>query len=188
MIRNILIILFVVLLAVNGYCQTDVQLPKKSAAEFIAGEHFPIIYSGQGKAMGAADPCTTGWCQVGFSPWAESADNRNIGIFNPQAFTVGLKVSCYGAGDSARISRAYFECAYNTTSERFWSGDSSNLFIEDGCFTHDLYGKWRFEALSNTSRQWLYPVRAMVGGYMRLIFESDISDTTVINWTLICEH
>lgn len=181
-------ILLTLALAATGFCQFAVQLPNRSAGVLIAGEHFPVIYSGDGLIKGAANTYTSPWFQVGFSPWAVEADNHNIGIFNPEIFTVGVKLSCFGAGDSAQISSAYIDCAFDTTAQPFWNGDSSNKFIETGCFNHDQYGIWRFEALSDTSRRWLYPVRAVVGGYLRLVFESDVEDTCNVDWMMICEH
>jgi len=188
MFRYTIIILLTVLCVSVGFCQTDVQLPNKSAGEFLAGEHYPLIYSGVGVIQGAAHPCTTAWRQIGYSPEADTDDNRNIGLFNPEVFTVRLKLTCSGSGDSASFSRAYFESAYDTTAKSFWNGDSSNVFIEGGTFSHPEYGIWRFEAVDDTSRGWLFPIRGMIGGYLRLVFESDIADTCTVNWSLICEH
>ncbi len=192
MVRTFITILISVITITSGFCQINVQLPNSDAGIFLAGEHYPVIYkstaSVQELIMGAAYPCTTSWHQVGFSSIANDADNRNIGIFNPEIFTVGLKLACNGSGDSANVSKAYFECAYDTTTEVFWNADSSNYFIEDGCYSHDQYGLWRFEALDDTTRQWLYPLRMMIGGYIRLILASNIEDTCQVRWTLICEH
>ena len=185
---RILSILMILALVSSGFTQTAVQLPNRSAGVLIAGEHFPVIYDADGKIQGAADSYTTSWYQVGYSPSADLADNHNIGIYNPEVFTVGVKLSCYGAGDSARVSQAHIECALDTTSQPFWNGDSSNMFIDNGCYSHDQYGSWRFEALSDTSRRWLYPIRVVVGGYLRLVFESDIEDTCNVEWVMICEH
>jgi len=188
MYRNILIFLLIGAFTAAGLCQTSVELPNRSAGDYLAGEHYPVIYTGQGEIRGSAHPCTTAWQQIGFSSEAEADDNRNIGLFNPEVFTVGLKLNCYGSGDSAQVSTARFESAYDTTTKAFWNGDSSNTFIEDGCYNHADYGVWKFEAFDDTARQWLFPVRAMTGGYMRLILESDIADTCAVNWSLICEH
>ncbi len=188
MYRNILIFLLIIAFAATGSCQSMVELPNRSAGDFLAGEHYPIIYTGQDEIRGSAHPCTTAWRQVGFSASAGAEANRNIGLFNPEVFTVGLKLGCSGAGDSARISAARFESAYDTTTKAFWNGDSSNIFIEDGCYHHADYGVWKFETLDDTSRWWLYPIRAVVGGYVRLILESDIADTCTVDWSLICEH
>jgi len=186
--KQAIIILTAVLSISSVFAQTSIQLPNADAGTFLAGEHYPLIYTGDGLIRGAAHPCTTSWQQVGFSSIASDADNRNIGIFNPEIFTVGLKLDCWGSGDSANVSSARFECAYDTTLNIFWNADSSNCFIMDGCYGHDQYGSWRFEALEDTSMQWLYPVRTNIGGYIRLILESDIADTCKANWTLICEH
>ena len=163
------ILIMTILLVASGFCQTEIQLPNKSAGDFLAGEHFPVIYSGAGTINGAAYPCTTAWRQVGYSPEADFAANRNIGVFNPQVFTVGIKLTCSGGGDSARVSRAYLECTYDSTAKSFWNGDSSNVFIEDGCYSHQEYGVWKFEAINDTARCWLFPIRAMIGGYLRLV-------------------
>lgn len=186
--RILTTILFSVLLISSAYSQISAQLPNAEAGTFLAGEHYPVIYSSEGLIRGTAHPCTTSWHQVGFSSLAAYAENRNIGIFNPEVFTVGLKLSCWGSGDSAKVSSAHFECAYDTTLKAFWNGDSSNCFIENGSYDHDQYGIWRYEVLADTSMQWLYPVRMIIGGYIRLILTSDIADTCQVNWTLICEH
>ncbi|MDP8239248.1 MAG: hypothetical protein P9X24_09165 [Candidatus Hatepunaea meridiana] len=186
--RNIIVILLIASLITVGNCQISVNLPNKSAGEMLAGEHFPVIYTGQGLIKGAANSYTTSWCQVGFSSVAENDDNRNIGIFNPEIFSVGIKLGCNGDGDSARVSSARFECAYDTTWISFWNADSSNQFIESNNYSCNQYGIWRFEALDDTSRQWLFPLRVMIGGYIRLVFTSDIDDTCQVDWTLICEH
>ena len=164
------------------------QLPNISSGSLIAGEHYPLIYTGDGLIKGSLNTLTTSWIQVGFTSEADEDENRNVGIFNPEVFTVGLKLSCYGSGDSAGISAARFECAYETVTSPYWNADSSNYFIESGCYSHDQYGIWRFESIDDTARKWLFPVRLLMGGYVRLIFETDIEDTSQVDWTLICEH
>lgn len=182
------LICLLVLLAVAAPSSSGAAPPNESAAFFISGEHYPLRYNGVGTIFGAAHPCTTAWVQVGWSDCAGDAANRNVGRFNPQLFTVGLKLACYGSGDSARVSKGRFESAYDTTAAPFWSGDSSNIFIQSGSFSHPDYGVWRFETLANTARRWLYPARLLVGGYVRLILESGIADSCSVEWTLIGEH
>ncbi len=185
--KRIYIILALLLIISPALAQTP-SLPNADAGRFLAGEHYPLIYSGSGQINGSADPCTTAWYQVGYSPNATAVDNRNIGIFNPEVFSVGLKLATWGAGDSAQVYSGRFESAYDSTGAVFWNADSSNYFIEDGIYGHKNYGSWRFESLSDTSRQSLYRVRALTGGYIRLIFASNLADTCQVNWSLICEH
>jgi len=175
-------------MAVQGYSQPTPSLPNKPAGDLLVGEHYPVLYTGQGLIRGTAHPCTTAWLQVGYSPSASEADNRNIGIFNPEVFTIGMKLSTWGNGDSAQVQAARFECAYDTSASPFWNSDSSNLFVTSDAFDHPDYGQWRFEPLSNTSRRWLFPARLLIGGYVRLILESEIGDTCQVDWSLICEH
>jgi len=53
MIRNTITILSVLAMVLTGYCQTEVQLPSRSAGDYLAGEHFPLIYSGEGVIKGS---------------------------------------------------------------------------------------------------------------------------------------
>ncbi|NQU05886.1 MAG: hypothetical protein HQ568_07320 [Calditrichaeota bacterium] len=186
MIARILICLFVISTPI--FAQIDVQLPNISSGRLIAGEHYPLIYTGDGLIKGSTNTLSTAWMQVGFAADADEDANRNVGIFNPEVFTVGVKLSCYGSGDSAGISAAHFECAYDIDLQPFWNADSSNNFIELDCYSHEQYGVWRFEAIDDTARQWLFPIRMLIGGYIRLVFETDVVDTSQVNWCLICEH
>lgn len=171
-----------------AFSQQSVTVPSGSARDFLAGEHTPIIFNGDGSIQGTADPCTTAWVQVGYASIASIADNRNIGRFNPEKFTLAMKLACAGAGDSAKVAECRFEQAYDTTGILSWNGDSSNVVITSGAYDHPQYGTWKFEAVEDTSRNYLFPVRMFVGGYVRLIFESDIADTCSVDWSLICEH
>ncbi|MFC2150143.1 hypothetical protein ACFLQV_01440 [Calditrichota bacterium] len=175
------------LLALPVFAQTP-ALPSVDVSHLIAGEHFPLIYTGSGSIEGAADSYTSAWQQIGYAPGASSTANRNVGIFNPEYFTLGLKLACSGAGDSAAVELGYFETAYDTTEAGFWNADSSNRFIEDGIFGHNDYGVWRFETQRDTARTYAYPLRVLAGGYVRLTFSADIADTTAIDWRLTCEH
>lgn len=182
------ILICAVLFGAASFTQSAPPLPNRDAGLFLAGEHFPLILNGQGEIFGAAHPCTTIWVQTGYSPDADVSDNQNVAVFNPEVFTLGVKISCFSVGDSAKISEARFECAYDTTLSSFWNADSSNIFLEEGNFAHIDYGNWRFEALDDTSRRWLYPLKIMVGGYVRFIFASDIEDTCSVDWILTGEN
>jgi len=163
-------------------------LPRVDMNNLIAGERAPVLFSGSGQIEGSSNSLTTAWMQIGYSPNATDNANRNISVFNPEYFTAFLKLSMWGQGDSAGISNAHFECVFDTTSQAVWNGDSSNIFIFDGAFNLHDYGKWRFEPVSDTARCWAYPLRLLIGGYVRLVFESELADTCTVNWSLICEH
>ena len=168
--------------------QPAVSPPIPDAGALLSGEHTPIIFTDQDQIRGAAHPCTTAWMQTGSSSSASDAANRNIDRFDPEVFTLSIKLATWGAGDSAGVQEARFECAYDTTGTTFWNGDSSNVFISDGAFNLPDYGVWRFEPVSNTSLGWLFPVRLLIGGYTRFIFSHELADTCSIDWSLTCEH
>jgi|GEM_PF-1181609 len=187
-IRKTITILSMLALVITGYCQTEVQLPNRSGGDYLTGKHFPLIYTGEGLIKGSSNHFNTPWCQVGFSPSAVDSDNRNVGLFNQEVFTVSLKLGCYGSGDSAHVSTAFFKCAYDTTMQPLWNADTSNVFIGDGNFSHDQYGFWRFESLEDTSKVWFYSIKVLTGRYVCLVLECDHADTCQIDWKLICEH
>ncbi len=153
----------------------------------LSGEHTPVIYTGAGTASSSSG-YTTAWLQIGYAPLASAKNNNNIGRFNPEQFTLGLKLSLGEGADSALISSARFELAYDTTSTVFWIGDSSNCFIYLNSFSRSDYGIWTFNKLSETARGYLYPLRVLQGGYIRLVFETTTSDAVEIEWNLTGEH
>jgi len=164
------------------------KLPVADTYSILAGEHTPVIYSGSGTINGASNTLTTSWLQIGYSANASDATNNNLTRYNPEKFTLGLKLACSGSGDSARVSKARFEVAYDTTATAYWNADSSNIFIKSGNFTLGDYGIWRFEVLGDTSRSWLYPLKVLQGGYLRMVFETTVADTSSLVWTLTGEH
>ncbi len=161
--------------------------PVGDAYTLLSGEHTPVIYSGSGQASSSAG-YTTQWLQMGYSPNATAAANSNIGRYNPEQFTLGLKLSLAGGADSTLVSSARFELAYDTSSTRYWIGDSSNTFLSASSSSRSDYGIWTFGQQANASRGYLYPLRALQGGYIRLVFETTTSDAVVIEWTLTGEH
>jgi hypothetical protein len=162
-------------------------LPKGDAYTLLAGSHTPVIYSGSGTVSTAAS-LTTSWLQIGYSPSASTEQNNNIGRYDPRLFAVGLKLACNGSGDSARITSARFEVAYDTTRAPFWCADSSNQFIKSAAYNDLQYGIWKFETLGDTSRSWIYPLRVVNGGYLRLVFATITADTASVQWTLTGEQ
>ncbi len=162
--------------------------PHPDPGVLLSREHVPVIFSGSGDINGAVNSLTTSWLQVGYSPIASNSANRNIGKYNPQHFTAELKLACFNVGDSAQVSSARAEFAMDTTLSAGWNADSSNSFIASGSYSHAEYGNWRYESLDDTSRRWNYPLKVQRGGYLRLVFETTLEDTTTINWSLICEH
>jgi len=161
--------------------------PVGDTYSLLSGEHTPVIYSGAGEAS-AAGSYTTQWLQIGYSPEASVKNNHNIGRFNPEQFTLGVKLSLGAEADSTLISAARFELAYDTTSSVFWAGDSSNIFIATSNSVRPDYGIWTFSPLINGTRGWVYPLRVLHGGYIRLVFETTTADEVEIEWVLTGEH
>ncbi len=185
--KTIPIAIITLTIIVGGLFAQPGAIPVADTYTLLAGEHTPVIHSGSGLLSGAKS-LTTPWIQIGYSPSASTTDNSNIGRYNPEHFTLGLKTRCSGLGDSARVAIAYFEEAYDTTLAPFWNGDSSNVFIKSGNFNLADYGIWRFEVQSDTSRSHLYPLRVLQGGYIRMVFENTTADTTSLIWSLTGEH
>ena len=185
--RLFLTIVFALLGALVSYAQPG-TLPVADTYSILAGEHTPVIYTGSGTIKGPSNALTTSWLQIGYSTSATDAANNNLTRYNPEKFTLGLKLACSGSGDSARVTKARFEIAYDTTAAAYWNGDSSNVFIKSGNLSLSDYGIWRFEVLSDTSRSWLYPLKVLQGGYLRLVFETTTADTGSLVWTLTGEH
>ncbi len=182
------VIICCIIAAGQGFAQTVFTMPRSDTGDLLAGEHSQLLYTGQNLILGSACPCTTAWMQIGQSDIASNSANRNISCYNPEVFTLMIKLATYSAGDSASIDEACFECAYDTTGNDYWNGDSSNVFIQSGAYNLHDYGIYRFEPVADTARGWLFPLRLVTGGYTRLIFSTDISDTLQVDWSLICEH
>jgi len=187
-----MVLLFTWLTAATGQARLDIPLPAGETSIFLAGEHTPVIYritlAQDHYIVGCADACTTAWFDIGASPYASDADNRNIGIFNPECFTVGIKMTWSFNGDSCQINKAYFETCYQTTDFVFWNADSSNFFIDGDCYSHDDYGDWRYQTLLDTSRFYLYTCRVWAGSKMRVILESGIEDSVDFDLFVISEN
>ncbi|MBM3328200.1 MAG: hypothetical protein FJY67_01845 [Calditrichaeota bacterium] len=162
--------------------------PVGTASDFLSSEHTPVIWSGSGRINGAGNTYTTSWLQIGYSPSVAAVDNSNIARFNPERFTLTLKVSNYNVGDSAVVGSARFELAYDTTAAAAWSADSTNRFIQSGGFNHPLYGQGVYEALLDTARRWDYPLRIPRGGFIRFVFGTTTADSVNIAWTLWGEN
>lgn len=187
-LRLFLILIIPAVLHSAVYAQLPAILPYPDSGQLLAGEHTPLLFEGNGVIQGAGNPLTTPWMQVGYAPLAGISANRNIGRFNPEYFTAAIKLAVWGSGDSAQVSSAWFECAYDTTAQVHWNGDSSNVFITENAYLIPEYGIWRFETMQDTSRVWSYPLRVLSGGYLRLTFGSSIEDTCAVDWKLVCEH
>ncbi len=186
--KNIYLTLLVILwVSVTGSAQTQ-MMPSGDPAHLLSGEHTSLFWSGSGVINGANNVYTTSWMQIGSSLYSNSASNQNIAVFNPERFTLTLKLNCYGTGDSARVSQARFEMAYDTTAVASWMADSTNFFIKAGNAGHPLYGQGLYEALSDTARRWDYPLRVARGGFIRFIFNTSTSDSVRVYWTLWGEH
>lgn len=173
-----------------SFCPVNAQPgvpPVGDTYSLLSGEHTPVIYSGTGEAS-AAGSYTTQWLQIGYSPESSVKNNHNIGRFNPEQFTLGVKLSLAADADSTLLSTARFELAYDTTASEFWAGDSSNIFIASSNSVRPDYGIWVFNPLSNRTRGWVYPLRVLHGGYIRFVFETTTADEVEIEWVLTGEH
>lgn len=148
---------------------------------------MPKIFSGVDTVNGTSESYTTQWMQVGYSEYAADGDNRNIRQYNHESFTLAVLLTSV-QGDTAQLSDARFEQAYDTTAAEFRNADSSNIFVDADYFTHYQYGNWRFEPLEDTDRYYLYPLRLFVGGYVRVVFATTVDDTFEVEWKLICEQ
>ena len=187
-INTIIAIVIVALPILPLFGQDMAVPPRPDAGVLLSREHVPVIFSGSDVIDGSANTLTSDWMQIGYAPIASNSANRNIGNYNPQHFTAELKLECFNVGDSAEVSTARAEFAMDTVAVAGWNADSSNSFIEAGSYTHAEYGSWRHESLVDTSRRWNYPIKVQRGGYIRLVFETTLADSTTVNWSLICEH
>ncbi len=177
--------LFAVFTAVHA--QQIPVLPLGSIDQMSAAERAPLVFSGECDISGTAYSSTK-WIQIGYSSEATESANRNISLFNPEFFSLVLKLSTTGSGDSSKISSGWFESAIDTTESPQWNADSSNFFISANATDHTQYGYWRFESLQSTGNAYIYPLRALIGGFIRFNFQSDIADTSHLEWKLVCEH
>lgn len=84
--------------------------------EGIGGEHAPLVFEGSGTFSKAGGAYTTPWMHIGYSHNSTNLQNRVASIFNPEVFTLNLKTSAYGAGDSSYVATAYFCTADDTTT------------------------------------------------------------------------
>jgi len=186
--RKIYTIVLIICALYNlNWAQTGI-MPTGDAGNLLSGEHTPVIWSGAGVINGAGNNYTTTWQQIGSSPFSSAVLNNNIAVYDPEKFTLTLKLSCYGAGDSARISQAIFSMAFDTTAAAAWTADSTNVFIKSGNYNHPLYGQGLYEVLADTARRWDYPLRVVRGGFIRFIFSTTTSDSVNVSWTLWGEH
>lgn len=180
------IFIFPTLLAHLAFAQPGVP-PTGDVWTLLSGEHTPVIFSGAGEASVSAD-YTTQWMQICYSPDAPSNSNHNISRYNPEHFTLGVKLSLTTGGDTALVHQARFEIAYDTTSTIYWNGDSSNIFISSDAFRRSDYGVWTFDPVNSTTEGRLFPLRIFQGGYLRFSFSTTTSDAVGIDWTLTGEH
>lgn len=159
------------------------------------GQLAPLIYTGSITCAGNVQD-TTAWLHIGWSPShttnAANASNRAIMRYNPHEFTLSVVIS--SNGDSVDLAEAWFEYAYDTTATAAWNADSSNIFVNDGNINRADYGVWTFEnivGLETTydDNAWVYPLRILRGGFIRLYFRNDVSGNNVTYaWTLTAER
>lgn len=185
--KNVVInFLFIALITGSVLAQPGVP-PVGDLYSLLSGEHTPVIYSGSGEVSSSA-ACSTQWLQIGYSPETSNIENSAIGRFDPRRFTIGVRLSLTAGADSALITSARFELAYDTTSSVYWISDSSNVFISTNSYSRQDYGIWTFYPQSGTSQGKLYPLRVLQGGFIRFIFETTTSDAVEIDWILTGEH
>jgi len=175
------------LIAGFGFAQTrywDANHAMRKTAELLGGEHYNILWTGSGIIKGSAHPCTTAYIQIAPVYGITGANADTLANFSPTRFTLTLKITCYGAGDSAMISQANFSVAYDTTLGPAWVADSTNVFIKSGNYNHPLYGQGLYEVLADTARRWDYPLRIYRPGYIRFIFITTTDDSCNVSWRL----
>lgn len=178
-----------------------------NASVLLGGEHTPLIYSGTVYLPRAsAAEQTTSWLQIGYSTDAlKNTDalmksSRQVFEVNPEKFTLSIRLASYPVHadhDSVSLMACRFELADSTSAViPFWNGDSTNLFMANGNYNHSFYGYWMFEEPGLNSaailgtREWIYPLRVLRGGYIRFVFtgSAGIDDSTAVSWTLWCEN
>ena len=236
------------------------------------GEHVPVEYSGSANISGTNSYAYyTQWMQIGWGNDANIYHNNEISVYNPEIFTLFTLLSKYGVGDSARVTDAKFQTAFDAadtvvtvtltcgqedtvavgdiltgdasgascvvTSTTLSSGagdsiivasmypgnvfdttndsiavgsdavtftisaasyantgiaenaDSSNVFIDDGTYSHDQYGTWRYEDYGRTDIKHIFRLRVFSGAYIRFYFACDnVADTSTVTWELKGEN
>jgi len=68
------------------------------------------------------------------------------------------------------------------------NADSSSWFCYSGAVSLEMYPEYMAEPVSDTSMIWWFPIRVIIGGYVRLYLETSQTDTGLVNWKLKCEH
>lgn len=68
------------------------------------------------------------------------------------------------------------------------NADSTHWFCYSGAVSMEAYPEYMAEPVYDTTMYWWFPMRVLMGGYLRLYFETDAIDTSTIDWTLKCEH
>jgi hypothetical protein len=103
-------------------------------------------------------------------------------------FTISMYVGKFGEDDNLYSGDTGDEGIDSVANypQFTWNGDTSNVFMDDGYYTHPEYNSWRYENLSDTARTWAHALKVLQGGYLRVVFDADSTDTTVVNWTLVC--
>jgi len=157
------------------------------------GEHYPIIVTGSIAQNGTA-ACTTAWFPYAYATsmtgtivrsGRTSTDSAEFyGWFSARYYAVAITLDSL-RGDTLQISEARVETAHDTTGRPFWNGDSSNFFMNTDGWINDQYGVWKFEPLlftSDMTQYYTYPMRSFMGGYMRLIFDSTVDDSSTIGF------
>jgi len=173
-----------------------------NAARLLAGGNTPITWSGTvylPKCSVAEQ--NTEWILYGYNSDATMTDGSPEFYMNPDVFTLTLWLDSYPtnvAGDSAILVAARFEYADSTNAViPFWNADSSNLFLQNGNFTHPQYGDWRYEDIPRTlgttvdDKRWVYKLGVTrPGGCIRIVFTGAVTmdDTTRVRWELRGEN
>jgi len=190
---------------VTGQATTDIVVNTKNSSvqEGLIGEHSPLVFNGTLTLNGTSASDTTVWMQIGWSINGSDKSNKFAQRYNPEAFTfiIDLDTLATSAGDvnndSVGLGVAYFETAYDTTSDPIWNPDSSNFFVLDGNASRTWADVYVFEDLAmdadssvTDTKDWAYPLRVLNGSFIRFILvnRSDTVDSLTVPYTFWTEN
>lgn len=177
-----------------------------SAQDYLQWEHRSMLYSGtaridgqtadtiswtdeNGTALGIwlpIDYFQTDW-SAGTVNWSNDiVDSTGYGhLLGPNVFSLGLKLACYGAGDSAAVDSGYFHIYDEVGGGPYLNASGGSTFMDDGAIPTALQ-KWRFDAISDTSVWSTIPLQILRGRgkICFIVDQSTIADSSGVTASL----